>query len=97
MSSFSLMVQAASLVFALVIAYYSFHALNNCTRNTQWKVRIAVVITFAGACGVSLHILMGNVPHWSFAMMLAALALRLASDRRYPADKHSNSRIIQHP
>jgi hypothetical protein len=97
MNSLLLLTQAASLVFAVVIVFYSFRGLNNCTRATLWKARVPIIVTFSGGCGVILHLLMGNVPHWSFAMMLFALSMRLANERREPLSKLLHSRVIQHP
>lgn len=84
MNSLLLLLQTISLVFAMLVVYYSFMVLNNCSNDTKWGNRLPLIITFTGACGVVLHILMGNVPHWSFTLILIAVALRMATDRRRP-------------
>lgn len=82
MTLYLLVNQNFALIFALLVIYYSFLAINNCGKDTMTKVRISLILAFCSGSGVAIYLLMGNVPHWSFTMLLAAGALKLASERR---------------
>lgn len=85
MNTFVLIIQTISLIFAIMVVYYSFLGLNHCTKETLWKARFPLIAMFTGSCATVLHIAMGNTPHWSIAILLGAIALRLLSDKREPA------------
>lgn len=95
MNTFAMIIQSISLIFAVMVSYYSFHALNHCTKETSWKARFPLVAMFTGACALVLHIAMGGSPHWSTAILLGSFALRLLSDKREPT-KAQNRRLTDH-
>jgi uncharacterized membrane protein YfcA len=92
MNAYLLFNQNFALLFALIVAYYSFIGLNRCDKDTLMKARLALIMTFPASCGVIIYLLMGNVPHWCFTLVLFAAALKFASERRKERRAESDGR-----
>lgn len=74
--------QILALLFSAVAVYFSFRDLNACGPFTCWYVRFPLLFMFASSAAVLLAVSMGVVLHWMTTLITAALAVKLASERR---------------
>lgn len=78
----ALLDQSVIAVFSIVIMYYSFKCLNNCTKSTKIFIRIPLIMYLAGSVGTLLLMASGATIDWAYGLFIVATTLHLASERR---------------
>jgi hypothetical protein len=74
--------QFLAFAFSVVAVYYSFRDLNACGPWTAWYVRYPLVFMFAASLVVLLAAVMGMILSWMTTIVMASLAVKLATERR---------------
>lgn len=81
-------------VFSLGMMYYSFMALNQCTKHTNLKIRLPLIVFLGGGVGACLLALSDVRIHWSYTLVVIGITVYLSEDRRLP--KTSTHRNLIH-
>lgn len=74
--------QILAFVFSASVVYFSFRDLNACGPYTHWTIRFPILISFAAGSALLLVTLMGVILNWVTILVMAALCVKLASERR---------------
>lgn len=87
--------QVICFIFCAIVIYCSFRSLNICTKDTAFIVRCSQILSFTAAVAIMIQLVMGVIPHWTYTLMMAALATKLLSERRriavpLPKVQHDN-------
>lgn len=88
-------VQTIYAIFSLIILYYSFRSLNSCTKQTNFLIRIILILYLTSSVGTLLTIAGGTVINWPFGLVIVATAFHLGIERRQRAARRELRTVHQ--
>jgi hypothetical protein len=74
--------QSMYATFSLIILYFSFRSLNSCTKQTNFLIRITLILYLTSSVGTLLALAAGAIISWPFGLVIIATASHLGIERR---------------